>query len=169
MLANLIADLPSALCMLLGSGLIILEVFLPGFGLPGISGVVLIGAGTVVLAIAHGMLTAVAVLLVLIAALAVAVSLIVQQLSRSGVRSELFLHDKEELHTQKDMQVLVGRKGRTSTVLRPAGIGDFDGVRLNIVTQGGFIERNMPVEIVSVEGSRIVVCESDQESCACAQ
>ena len=55
------------------------------------------------------------------------------------------------------MQVLVGKRGVTTSVLRPAGIGDFDGVRLNVVTEGGFIERGMPIEIVSVQGARIVV------------
>ena len=55
------------------------------------------------------------------------------------------------------MQVLVGRRGLTSSVLRPAGIADFDGVRLNVVTEGGFIEKDVSVEIVRVEGTRIVV------------
>ena len=73
--------------------------------------------------------------------------------------SKLFLSDKEELHDKKDMQVFVGKAGRTLSVLRPAGIGDFDGVRLNVVTEGGFIERDKPIEIVSVDGSRIVVRE----------
>ena len=64
---------------------------------------------------------------------------------------------KDELHSKEDMQVLIGKKGRASSVLRPAGIGDFDGVRLNVVTEGGFIERDLPIEIVSVDGTRIVV------------
>ena len=55
------------------------------------------------------------------------------------------------------MQILVSKKGETLSVLRPAGIGDFDGVRLNVVTEGGFIDKGQPVEIVRVEGSRIVV------------
>ena len=55
------------------------------------------------------------------------------------------------------MQVLVGKRGRTSSVLRPAGIGDFDGVRLNVVTEGDFIESGRPIEIARVEGARIVV------------
>ena len=45
MIANLIANLPILLCLLLGAALMIVEVFLPGFGLPGISGIVLIGVG----------------------------------------------------------------------------------------------------------------------------
>ena len=97
-------------------------------------------------------------LLVLIALLAVLVSWVLRSASRGDMgRSELFLNEKDELHTKQDMQVLVGRTGRATSVLRPAGIGDFDGVRLNVVTEGDFIERDMPIEIVRVESSRIVV------------
>ena len=37
---TILANLPMALCLLLGMGLIIVEVFLPGFGLPGVAGIV---------------------------------------------------------------------------------------------------------------------------------
>ena len=135
MIANLIANLPILLCLLLGAALMIVEVFLPGFGLPGISGIVLIGVGVGIAGAHFGALTAVGVLLVLIALLAVLVSWVLRSASRGDMgRSELFLNEKDDLHTKQDMQVLVGRTGRATSVLRPAGIGDFDGVRLNVVT-----------------------------------
>ena len=159
MVDMLIASLPSAVCVLLGMILIIVEVFLPGFGLPGIAGVLLIGTGTVLAGMHFGSLTAVGVLLVLVAVLAVLISWALRTAAHSrGKRSELFLQEKDELHQKDaDMQVLVGKCGRTSSVLRPAGIGDFDGVRLNVVTEGDFIESGKPIEIARVEGARIVV------------
>ena len=150
--------LPMALCMLAGAVLVLVEVFLPGFGLPGIGGIVLVGAGVVMVGMHFGSLTAVGTLLVIIAVLAVLISWVLRQASRGGKRSDLFLQERDELHTQQeDMKVLVGKSGTTTSVLRPAGIGDFDGVRLNVVTEGGFIEKDMPIEIVRVDGSRIVV------------
>ncbi len=163
MLAALTGNLPIGLCLLFGAGLMILEVFLPGFGLPGISGLVLIVAGIVMAAIQHGMLMAVVILLVVIALLALVISWIMRSASRGACHSDIFLKDKDELNTREDMQVLVGKIGRTTSVLRPAGIGDFDGVRLNVVTEGGFIERDMPIEIVSVDGTRIVVRERQMD------
>ena len=158
MTASLIGNLPVLLCLLLGAGLMIVEMFVPGFGLPGVMGLVLIGAGTVLTGVYHGAMAGVAVLLVTIALLALLVSWLMRRASRGELpHSELFLREKEELHDQQDMQVLVGRRGNTISVLRPAGIGDFDGVRLNVVTEGGFIERGAPIEIVSVQGTRIVV------------
>ncbi|MBE5798878.1 MAG: hypothetical protein E7321_02890 [Clostridiales bacterium] len=157
MFASITANLPIGLCLLLGAGLMILEIFLPGFGLPGISGIVLIGAGVIMAALAHGMLTAIVILLVVIALLALVVSWVMRSAAKGNYHSEIFLKEKDDLDSREDMQVLVGKTGRTTSVLRPAGIGDFDGVRLNVVTEGGFIERDRPIEIVSVEGTRIVV------------
>ena len=158
MMSILFANLPTALCLLLGAGLMIAEVFLPGFGLPGISGLVLIGVGVVLTSAHFGLTAAVAVLLVVVAVLAVLITFLLRQASNGGMkRSRLFLNQKEELHDKTDMQILVSKKGETLSVLRPAGIGDFDGVRLNIVTEGGFIDKGQPVEIVRVEGSHIVV------------
>ena len=74
MLTNLMANLPILLCLMLGAALMIVEVFLPGFGLPGVSGIVLIGAGTVIIWLKAGALTALATLLVVIAVLAVLIS-----------------------------------------------------------------------------------------------
>ena len=159
MIANLIGNLPLVLCLLLGAGLIIVEVFVPGFGLPGIMGIVFIAAGTLLVGMHHGAMAAVAVLLVIVALLALVVSWVMRRASSGKLpHSELFLKEREELHAgQEDMQVLVGKIGVTTSVLRPAGIGDFDGVRLNVVTEGGFIEKEQPIEIVRVDGARIVV------------
>ena len=166
MIELLIANLPMALCLIIGAGLIVVEVFLPGFGLPGISGIALVGVGIVIASMHFGTLTAVGILLVLIAVLAVLVSWVLRSAASGSVsRSELFLKDKEELHQQSDMRVFIGRRGHTMSVLRPAGIGDFDGVRLNVVTEGGFIEKGRDIEIVDVQGTRIVVREiAEQQS-----
>lgn len=157
MFASFAASLPIVLCLMLGAALIILEVFLPGFGLPGISGLVLLAAGVVMAALNHGMFIAVIILLIVIALLALVISWVMRCAAKGNCRSEIFLSEKDELSSKEDMQVLVGRQGKTSSVLRPAGIGDFDGVRLNVVTEGGFIDKDVPIEIVSVDGTRIVV------------
>ena len=154
----ILENLPMVLCVLLGMALIVVEVFLPGFGLPGIAGIALVGVGTIMAAIHFGTLTAVAMLLVIIAVLAALISWLLRSAAKGDVgRSKLFLHQKDELGEQQDMQVLVGREGKTLSVLRPSGIGDFDGVRLNVVTEGEFIENDVPIRIARVEGGKIVV------------
>ncbi len=159
MMEMLIANLPMVLCLLMGMALIVVEVFLPGFGLPGISGIVLVGAGTVLAGMHFGAVTAVGILLVIIAVLAVLISWVLQHVARGGGNSELFLRETQEFRAQEDMKVLLGHSGVAMSMLRPAGIGDFDGVRLNVVTEGGFLDAGAAIEIINVDGNRIVVKE----------
>ena len=166
MFKTVIENLPMVFSLLMGMGLIVLEVFLPGFGLPGISGIALVGVGTVLAAHHFGMLTAVGILLVIIAILAVLISWMLRSAARGNIsKSKLFLNQKDDLNDrQQDMQVLVGKCGRTTSVLRPSGIGDFDGVRLNVVTEGEYLENGTAIRIVRVDGGRIVVKQIPQES-----
>ncbi|MBR3796990.1 MAG: NfeD family protein [Clostridia bacterium] len=156
--ANIAANIPMTLCLLFGALLLVAEVFLPGFGLPGIAGIVFVAVGVVLAWLTFGPLVAVAVLLVLIAVLAVLVTWVVNAASEGkGRYCRIFLKEKDELHINQDMEVLVGRTGIATSVLRPAGIADFDGVRLNVVTEGGFADQGAHVQVVRVEGARIVV------------
>ncbi|MGH7340478.1 MAG: NfeD family protein, partial [Candidatus Rokuibacteriota bacterium] len=51
----------------------------------------------------------------------------------------------------------VGKRGTAATPLRPAGIADFEGQRVDVVSQGEYIEMDAPIEVVRVDGNRIVV------------
>jgi membrane-bound serine protease (ClpP class) len=52
---------------------------------------------------------------------------------------------------------LVGRHGVTETALRPAGKANVGGKRIDVVTDGGFLEANERVVVAEVDGPRIVV------------
>ncbi len=54
---------------------------------------------------------------------------------------------------------LLNATGEALTRLRPSGVARINGQRLDVVTEGGMIERGAQVKVVSVEGSRIVVRE----------
>lgn len=57
----------------------------------------------------------------------------------------------------------LGSEALTITKLRPAGIIDIDGDRVDAVSEGGFIDKNVEVKVISVSGSRIVVRKIDEE------
>jgi len=44
--------------------------------------------------------------------------------------------------------------------LRLAGIVMVDGSRLDVVSEGGFIDRGTEIEIVEIDGPRVVVSQS---------
>ena len=57
----------------------------------------------------------------------------------------------------RDMEVFLGKEGVTTTVLRPAGMAEFDGVKLNVVADGEYIPKDARVRVDLVEGARVVV------------
>lgn len=158
----LATNLPILLCLLAGMALVTLEALLPGFGIPGISGIILLVVGIGITITQHGMLVGLGVLIIIIAILALVISIALKsvargKLSKSGLVLKDTVVDAQQEEAEADMQTFVGHVGRTSTVLRPAGIADFDGVRFNVVTEGEFVEKDEEVTIIRVEGSRIVV------------
>ncbi|MBK9170813.1 MAG: nodulation protein NfeD [Bryobacterales bacterium] len=51
----------------------------------------------------------------------------------------------------------LGRSGTALSPLRPAGIAEIGGTRIDVVSDGGFIERGAAIEVTRVDGNRIVV------------
>ncbi len=74
----------------------------------------------------------------------------------------------EELSSEKgvvassNLEEFVGKRGVALTVLRPSGTALVAGKRLSVVTRGEFIDRGATVEVINVEGSRIVVREFEE-------
>ena len=56
---------------------------------------------------------------------------------------------------------LLGRTGRTSSALRPAGIAEIDGRRVDVVSEGELVEAGQPIEVIRVDGNRIVVRQTN--------
>ncbi|MCI0342971.1 MAG: hypothetical protein L0216_17820 [Planctomycetales bacterium] len=51
----------------------------------------------------------------------------------------------------------VGRRGVTTSPLRPSGVALFDGERVPVVSESAWVPADTPVEVVQVEGIRVVV------------
>ena len=150
----------AVLLFLAGTILLFVEAFIPGFGVPGVIGIICMAA-SVVLASASFQVG----LQSFVIALAGSVILIVlaaRFLSKNKRWDKLSLQltmDKEKgyISQEEDFSVYVGRKGVTLSTLRPAGIVTLeDGKRLDVVSEGGFIEKDKPVVIVKADGPRIV-------------
>jgi membrane-bound serine protease (ClpP class) len=51
----------------------------------------------------------------------------------------------------------LGRTGTALSPMRPAGIAEIDGARVDVVSDGGFIDAGTPVKVTRVDGNRIVI------------
>lgn len=164
MLDFILANLPVLICMVAGLALLIMEVFMPGFGIPGISGIILLLVSAALLWIRSGPLAALGLIVVIVALVAISLSITLKSAASGRLsKSPIILKDAERPEegyvANSDMSVFIGREGETRTVLRPSGIAEFDGMRLNVVSDGVFIRQGVKVRIDRVEGSRVVVEE----------
>ena len=138
-------------------GLILLFVevaIVPGFGVAGILGVLALGAGAVAawteLGPLWGAVTGGASLVAAI------VMLVWLPKSRAG-RKMVLEHSQAEATSQEDRSGLVGRRGMTVTPLRPIGRVRFGTDEVDVMTEGEYIDSNQEVEVMTVEGPRVVV------------
>lgn len=147
------------LCIVLGIVFVIIEMNIPGFGVPGIVGVILLIVGVVLCA--DTLLQALIMIIVIIAILGVALALVLRSASKGRLSKHLILNDSLEgdakFSAEEDLSYFIGSEGTTLTPLRPSGTVDFSGVRLDVVTEGEFILKNTEVTIIKIEGNRIVV------------
>ena len=162
MLELLAANLPILICFIIGVGLLVLEAFMPGFGVAGLSGVVLEIITLVLTWMQHGPMATLGMLLIILSVLAIAVSISLRSVTKGKFsKSRIILREQESnqegYRSSQDMDVFLNKEGVTTTVLRPTGMAEFDGVKLNVVSEGEFIPAGTAVRIVRVEGSRIVV------------
>lgn len=70
--------------------------------------------------------------------------------------------------TSEDYTGYLGAFGEVSSDLRPSGIAEFQGIRMPVVSEGAFIPAGTRVEVVLVQGSRIVVAAAPSEGYAAA-
>lgn len=65
--------------------------------------------------------------------------------------------DSQSARLVASYDYLLGRRGVTISDLRPAGVARFENERQNVVSEGDFIANGSEIEVIVVEGSRIVV------------
>ena len=147
--------------LIAGFVLAAVEMILPGFGAPGIGGAVCIIAG--IFCTTDSLVEGAFVTLVVLALLGLMFAVILWLLSTGKLKSPLILKEeqkKEEGYiSSQDLNYLLGKKGTALTDLRPSGAGEFEGIRLDVVSEGLYISCGAKLEITKVNGSRLVVKE----------
>jgi len=156
-----LAGYEAIILLILGIGLVIAEIFLPG-GIAGIAGVVSIVASLMLSSADMGHM-AMSIGIALIATIIVSIVLFKTMGLERGFFRHIILQDstsaeKGYLSSTSRLE-LIGMVGETMTPLRPAGTAVFDGERLDVVTEGGFVSTGQSVKVLKTEGSRIVVRE----------
>ncbi len=154
-----------ALIALLGVGFvaIFIELFVPAAGLIGAAGVITMIVSTVLAYAYHGKTTGTVFLACLLLGTPAVLWIGLKAFPRTFVGKRLILgktfgaEEGYTSYTGEKYEGLTGKEGVAVTTLRPSGMARIGGVKYSVVTGGDLIEKNQPVRVVKVEGSRIVV------------
>lgn len=174
-----IADYTGVVVFLIGVVLLVIEIFvIPGFGITGITGIALVVVGLFL-----GMQdfivpdfsspldmelfkTNVIVLGLALAGLVVAMALLAKFLPSTPFLKGIILTSQGpegELRASGTIEpkglVALGATGKTISRLRPAGRAAFGEKFLDVVAEGQFIGQGVSVEVIKIQGNRIVVRE----------
>jgi len=152
------------LAFLLGIIALVLEIFIfTGFGVAGITGIILVGWGILLVAVDVTQATS-----ALVIALITTIIIFVfgfKLMSRYNMWYKLTLSNRQQkeegyVAPLSELSLFVGKGGIALTPLRPSGAAEVDGHRLDVVTEGEFVSPGSPIEVIKVEGTRVVVRET---------
>jgi membrane-bound serine protease (ClpP class) len=155
----------SSLLLSLGMLGLIVELRTPGVGLPGVLGVTSLAlffwGHWLVQLVGWEELLLVGAGCVLLVAIAAALALL-RVLPRLPFGRRLVLEtemaaDAGYASAPEGDRRWLGQRGTAASPLRPAGLADLAGERVDVVSDGEFIDAGAPLEVIRVDGNRIVV------------
>lgn len=148
------------------AGLIVAEVFIPSAGLLAVCALACLMGGVWIFfhhSMAAGWAGLVIGLIMVPSLLALAYKILPK--TRFGKRMILAppVRDRgDAIADTPELSELVGRTGRVLTTLRPVGMCDFDGRRIECVAESGYVEKNRTVKVIRVEGTQVTVRVMDE-------
>ena len=156
-ISYLSTNIVPVILMIAGFVCLVVEMYVPGFGVPGIAGIALTVMGIILGS--NSLAQALIITLVVLVLLGVALFVCMRSAAKGRLsKSKLILHEvATDPKREDDLKYFEGREGVAHTSLRPAGIIILDDMKLNVVSEGEFIKPGERVKVVKVEGKKIVV------------
>ncbi len=157
-----------AILLVLGTVFIIVEIFQPGFGFFGVVGILFVIAGMAVRLFMskRGSPIIQFFVMLLCVTVAVCIALLIMlrslkkgRLSRTGLVQNTTAVSEGITGGTEDFSSLLGKIGKTDSVLRPSGNALIDGKLYSVVSQSSLIESGKYVQVIAVEGVKITVKE----------
>ena len=144
---------------LIGVIFITIEIILPGIGLFAIIGMLAIFY-SFIMALGGNMAAFYALLLSLLIAI-IFFALILKKIPSSKLWNNVVLKDSESsikgFSSSLDYSSLLGKKGVVIAKLRPVGSIEIAEQKIDVISQGEFIDIGVMVEIVEIIGNKIIV------------
>lgn len=139
--------------------LIGIEMVIPGFSIPGISGIICLVIA--IFLVSDSFVEGAVIALIVLALLGVMLAVILGLLSKSKLRLPFILREEQKKDkgfiSSNDLEYLLGRQGIAITDLRPTGTGNFDGIEFDVISEGKYISKDTKLVIYKVQGSKLIV------------
>jgi len=168
-----VAPIMAIVFFMVGIGLLLFEVTIPGFGIAGVLGLLSLGLG-LFLALAGDLRTLTPerlqqiylTLAVALLGFMVLAALIIKFAPKTSWMKRLYNQETSGDTTSfmEQRRVLIGRSGLAQTMLRPAGTAIIDGAKVDVITNGEFVSPGTPVIVTGVEGTRIIVRTTSEQA-----
>jgi membrane-bound serine protease (ClpP class) len=152
------------LLMLIGCGLVVMEVFVPSGGILGFLSAVAIVA-SIVMAFRRDSTTGISFIVVTLVAVPTMIALAFKYWPMTPMGKAFLgeLPDEEEMKPQDPRRDLVGRVGIAKSKMLPSGSISIDGRLFDAMSQGQAIDVGQPVVVVEVRANRVVVRPADPQ------
>lgn len=143
------------------AALIVAEVFIPSGGLLSICALASLAGGITIFfhhSAAAGWIGVVVAVLMVPSLLAIAYKLLPRtRFGRQVILAPPVRERGDAIADTPELSQLVGRTGRVLTTMRPVGMCDFDGQRVECVAEKGYLQRDNKVRVIRVEGTQVTV------------
>ena len=157
--------MPAVIALVVAGVLLLaLEAVLPGL-IAGITGLICVGAG-VILAYREFGATGGHATFAIAGALLVIEFFVWLRFFPGSKLGKQFVSQGTVGDIRTERPELLHQTGQAVTPLRPSGTAVIGGRRVDVVTEGGMVERGSPIRVVAVEGMRVVVRPTDGSSAA---
>lgn len=147
-----ISEVGVVLLYVLGMAFIVAEMFLPGVVM-GVIGLVCV-VGSIWLAFENSAAFGWTLSAITVVSIPLLVLLWVKVLTRVFASKD---SGAGQSGAQLHLRDLLGKTGISVTMLRPSGTARIDGKKVDVVTEGELIDRDVRIEVVEVRGNRVVV------------
>lgn len=139
--------------------LIGIEMVVPGFSVPGISGIICLVIA--IFLVSDSFVEGAVIALVILVLLGIMFAIILGILSKAKLKSPLILKDEQNKEngfiSNSDLNYLLGKEGVAITDLRPSGTADFNGIEFDVISEGKYISKDTKLVIYKVQGSKLIV------------
>lgn len=136
-----------------------IEMLAPGISVPGITGTISLVIG--IFLVSDSIQEGIIITIIILVLLGVMLAIILGALSKGKMKSPIILQDEQSKEkgyiSSNDLNYLLGKNGIATSDLRPSGTGNFDGIELDVISEGKYLAKGTNLVICKVQGSKLVV------------